>query len=137
MIWYDSRLSKKEVFMKKLLLICLLFAASGFAYPAIRTGIYDLSGGNSKWGGSSYHGEVAIYPQGENFRVEWRIGASQSQVGIGIVDNDVLSVAYCDSVSGAWGVVSFKIVGYGELHGRWAAIDSTSQKPEYLVWKGY
>ena len=122
--------------MKKLFLLCLLFAASGFAHN-IRVGIYDLTGGNSKWGGSSYRGEVAIYPQGENFRVEWRIGSSQSQVGVGIVEGDVLSVAYCDSVSGAWGVVSFKVVGYGELHGRWAGFESTAQKPEYLVWKAY
>jgi hypothetical protein len=129
--------------MKKMFLLCLLCVASGFcavnsyAYPPLRIGTYQLSGGNSKWDGGGYQGEVTIYPQGENYRVVWRIGSSQSQAGVGILYNDILSVAYCDSSNTAWGVVSFRLVADGELQGRWTGFNGTSQKPEYLVWKGY
>ncbi len=112
-------------------------ATVAFAYPRLWTGTYALSGGNSKWGSSAYQGEVTIQPQGENFQVVWKIGAKQSQVGIGILYNGILSVSYTDSSSGDWGVASFRLVSDGELEGRWTSYSGTSQKPEYLVWKGH
>jgi len=128
--------------MKKLFLLCvLLLAATSYAspvYPKLRTGTYLLSGGNTKWADSGYRGEVLIEPQGENFRVIWRIGSAQSQYGVGILSNGVLSVAYCDgSTNTNWGVASYVLVADGELQGRWTSYTGTSQKPEYLIWKGH
>ena len=123
--------------MKKMFLLCLLLAASGFAYPSLWPGTYALSGGNSKYGGSGYHGEVTIYPQGDNYRVVWRIGSSQTQVGVGILYEDIFSVAYCDATKNLWGVVSFRLIRDGELEGRWASFNGTTQQPEYLIWKSY
>lgn len=122
--------------MKKFMLLFLACAATGFAYPRLWCGTYQLSGGNTKWSGGAYQGEVTIQPQGENFRVVWQIGSSQKQVGIGILYRDVFSVAYVDALSGAWGVASYKLVADGELEGRWTFSDGTNQKPEYLIWKG-
>ncbi len=123
--------------MKKLFLLCLVCVLSSFSYPRLWTGTYQLSGGNTKYGSSGYHGEVTIQPQGDNYRVVWRIGSSQTQVGVGILDRDILSVAYCDSSNNAWGVVSFRLIADGELEGRWASFQGTSQQPEYLIWKSY
>lgn len=125
--------------MKKMFFLCLFLAVSGFgyAYPRLMTGTYQLSGSNSKWDVGAYQGEVTIYPQGENFRVVWRIGSNQSQAGIGILYNDALSVAYCDTSNTNWGIAVFRLVADGELEGRWSGFNSTTQKPEYLVWKGY
>jgi hypothetical protein len=122
--------------MKKFFTIFVLGTAGLLGY-SLRTGTYMLSGGNSKWEGSAYHGEVTIVPHGENFHVAWRIGTGQIQNGIGILYNDILSVAFLDQRSGIWGVGSFRLVREGELEGRWTTYNGTSQKPEYLVWKGY
>ena len=131
-------LLKTEVIMKKLLLLCLLFAANGFAYVSqIWPGVYQLSGANSAWSDHSYQGEVVIEPQGENYRLTWFIGSHQAQVGVGILDGHILSVAFCDAKNGSWGTVAFRVVGNGELEGRWATLNGTTQGLEYLVWKGY
>jgi hypothetical protein len=124
--------------MKKLFLLCLVCVLSSFSYPKLWTGTYELSGGNGTYAGTGYRGEVTIQPQGDNYRVVWRIGSSQSQVGVGILDHDILSVAYCDSANnGAWGVAAFRLVSDGELEGRWASFKGTTQQPEYLIWKSY
>ena len=123
--------------MKRFLVVFLLCTASVFASPRMRTGTYLLSGGNSKWSGGGYQGEVTIYPQGENYRLVWQIGHQQTQMGVGILYNNILSVAYLDLGTNVWGVASFRLVGDGEFEGRWTSYDGTIQKPEYLVWKGY
>ena len=123
--------------MKKLLLLCLVCVLSSFSSPKLWPGTYQLSGGNAQHGSIGYRGEVTIQPQGENYRVVWRIGSSQSQIGVGILDRDVLSVAYCDSSNNVWGVVLFRLVAEGELEGRWASFQGTTQQPEYLIWKSY
>jgi hypothetical protein len=127
--------------MRKLFLLCVLFLAvtsyASAAYPKLRTGTYLLSGGNTKWADSGYRGEVIIEPQGENYRLIWRIGSAQSQYGVGILYDDILSVAFCDGSNTNWGVVSYRLVADGELQGRWTSYTGTSQKPEYLIWKGY
>lgn len=123
--------------MLKFLVAFMLCTISCFAYPTLWTGTYQLSGGNSKWEGSAYQGTVSIQPQGENYSVIWRVGNSQTQYGIGILYNGILSVAYVDSATRAWGVVSYRLVSNGELEGRWTTSDGTTQKPEYLVWIGY
>lgn len=125
--------------MKKmfLLMAALLLISSAHAWN-LKTGTYALSGGNSSWGGGTYQGEVVIAPQGENYSVIWRIGNRQAQIGIGILQDDVLSVAFTDVSNPAfWGVASFHVKAFGEIEGRWTGYDGTSTKPEYLVWKSY
>ena len=121
--------------MKKWILLMILFLAqAGYAWT-LKPGTYNLSGGNSFWG-SSYEGEVVICPNGENYRVIWKIGTSQTQVGVGVLQGDILSVAFTDlSKPSFWGVISYRVKPFGELEGKWASYESHSQKAEYLVWK--
>lgn len=118
------------------LLTSLLFASFAHAYQ-LRSGTYQMSGGNGGWLDSSYHGEVIIQPQGDNYSLRWKIGMSQSQVGVGILHRDILSVAYLDQATGIFGVASYRLITDGELEGIWSSFNGTSQKPEYLVWKSY
>ena len=120
--------------MKKAILCCLLFAAAGFAAPKLKTGTYQLSGAYSKWGGDAYEGDVTIYPQGENYVVEWFQRHRKIKEGIGILCNDTLSVAYQDMQGRFWGVAIYKLKKDGELEGRWTNHSNHSQKPEYLIW---
>jgi hypothetical protein len=124
--------------MKKMFFIVMLFL--GFVQGAyawtLQTGTYDLSGGNTSWSG--YRGEVVIAPQGENYSVVWRVGTKQAQIGIGILQDDILSVAFTDlSNNSFWGVASYRVRPFGSLEGVWTSADGTVQKPEYLSWKNY
>ena len=126
--------------MKKMIFLFLFCAINCFAYAntRLRTGTYFMSGANSKWSATGYQGEVVIQQQGENYRVTWYVGSSQSQVGIGILNDNILSVSFCDTNNRTfWGVASYRIVGDGELEGRWTSVDGTGQKPEYLAWQHY
>ncbi|MDE3045691.1 MAG: hypothetical protein KGJ02_03510 [Verrucomicrobiota bacterium] len=120
--------------MKKLI-ASLLFAISAYSYH-LPSGTYQLSGSSSRWS-NGYQGEVIIQPQGENYSLRWRIGSSQSQIGIGILNGNVLSVAYLDEATRVFGVVSYRLVDDGVLEGKWSTIDGTTQKPEFLAWKNY
>lgn len=126
--------------MKKgffLIAMFLSLASSAHAWT-LKTGTYALSGGNSNWSGSGYQGELTITPQGDNYSVIWRIGNRQAQIGIGILQDDVLSVAFIDAANPSfWGVASYRVKAFGELEGKWSAFDGTTNKPEYLVWKSY
>lgn len=125
--------------MKKFgLIMAALFLMSSVHAWTLKTGTYTLSGGNDNWASSSYQGEVVIAPQGDNYSVIWRIGNRQAQVGVGILQSDVLSVAFTDVGNPSfWGVASFRVKAFGEIEGKWAGYDSTTTKPEYLVWKNY
>lgn len=117
------------------LAIFCAFITAAHAYY-LRTGTYQLSGGNTQWG-NAYQGEVVIVPQGENYRLTWFIGSRQCQVGVGILHNDVLSVAFNDITNNFWGIASYRVKFGNELEGRWTSFDGQIQKPEYLIWKGY
>lgn len=125
--------------MKKmfLLITALILVSSAHAWT-LKTGTYALSGGNSSWGGSSYEGELVVAPQGENYSVIWRIGNRQAQIGVGILQDDILSVAFTDySNPTFWGVAVFRVKAFGELEGSWTDYNGTIAKPEYCVWKSY
>ena len=124
--------------MKKMFfLIAMLLVSSTYAWT-LKTGTYDLSGGNSSWSGTGYHGEVIIAPQGDNYSVIWRVGSKQTQVGVGILQDDILSVAFTDlSNPSFWGVASYRVGPWGELEGRWTSYTDVSHKPEHLVWKNH
>lgn len=125
--------------MKKALFLMALFlslTSSIYAWT-LKTGTYDLSGGNNT-GGGGYRGEVIIAPQGDNYKVIWMIGSKQAQVGVGILHNDILSVAFTDVGNPSfWGIASYRVGPWGELEGKWTASDGVTSKPEYLVWKNY
>ncbi len=123
--------------MKNWILLAMLFLnTSAFAWT-LKTGTYDLSGGNGTFGGG-YQGEVVIAPQGENYAVIWRVGSQQTQLGVGILKDDVLSVAFTDlSNNSFWGVASYRVKAFGELEGSWTSYNGKTQKPEYLVWKSF
>lgn len=116
----------------------MLFLATGAYAWTLQTGTYDLSGGNTSWGTGAYHGEVVIAPQGDNYSVIWRVGSRQTQVGIGILQDDILSVAFTDLSNNLfWGVASYRVRPFGELEGKWTSADGQTQKPEFLSWKNY
>lgn len=115
----------------------LSFASGAYAWT-LKTGTYDLSGGNGNWGGTGYHGEVVIAPQGDNYSVIWRVGSKQTQVGIGILQDDILSIAFTDlSNPSFWGVAAYRVGPWGELEGKWSSYDAVTYKPEHLIWKNH
>lgn len=124
--------------MKKMiiLVVALFLFATNAEARTLKTGTYALSGGNSEWSSSGYQGEVVIAPQGDNYKVIWRINNRQAQVGVGIFQNDILSVAFTDASNPSfWGVASFRLKPFGEIEGRWTSFGGTTSKPEYLIWK--
>jgi hypothetical protein len=124
--------------MKKIVLMLMVLLVNGAFAWTLKTGTYDLAGGTSNWGGSSYTGEVVIAPQGDNYKVLWRIGNRQAQVGFGVLRDDILSVAFTDLDDNTfWGVASYRVKPFGELEGIWASSTDHNQKPEYLVWKNH
>ena len=131
--------------MKKLssILFCALLlsftnADAGYFDRDIKVGTYDLRGSNTKAGYTDYTGSVVITRQGDNYKLVWHIDGFQTLTGIGVVEGDVLSVAYCDIETGNWGVISFKIDIFSEeLDGRWASSTSTGCAYERLTWRSY
>ncbi len=126
--------------MKKMFFLMTLFLSltSGAYGRTLKTGTYDLSGGNGGWSTAGYHGEVVIAPQGDNYKVIWRVGTKQTQVGVGILQDDILSVAFTDIANPSfWGVASYRVNAWGELEGKWSSYDGAVNKPEHLLWKNH
>lgn len=125
--------------MKKfyLSLVCLfVLLASHVSATEILLGRYDLKGSNAS-GWSSYRGEIIIEAQGSNYGLIWMVGNNQTQIGTGILVKDILSVVYCDIRSNSYGVVSFQVLGNGQLKGYWSPINGTSYGTENLTWISY
>lgn len=101
----------------------------------IKPGTYELRGSNTPSGHLDYRGEVTIVPQGENYALIWKIGRSQTQVGVGILHKNILSVSYVDTSRGVSGVMSFQLLSDDELEGKWAGLNDTIYGREYLIWK--
>jgi len=124
--------------MKKCIcaLTCVVLFAFSSVFSRDLTGTYDLVGSNSRGGRVAYRGQVIIEPFGQNYRVIWMIGSNQVQAGIGILDQDelTLSVAYSDMNSNDVGVVSFGVVNDFELEGKWATMNSYSYGWENIIW---
>lgn len=127
--------------MKKFFFICLLFvcsfaeSASLYSYYQLKPGRYELRGGNSASNTPTYRGTVFIKPQGTNYNITWKIGKSQSQQGIGILQGNILSVAFLDQTSDQFGVVSFRQISDSQLEGRWTTFNSDSYAKEFLRWE--
>jgi len=105
--------------------------------PVLKTGIYKLEGYNSSLASNpSYEGEVEISKNGERYELVWIIG-QQDQRGVGLLENNILSVGYTDITGGDiqdTGVVSYRVVNPGKLEGKWNSVLGTGTGREVLTW---
>jgi hypothetical protein len=100
---------------------------------SLEDGVYDLEGHNPQ-GGPPYKGTVSIRREGDLYRLQWRIGQSQSQIGVGLLDGRVLSVGYLDRSGGDCGVVSYRLDGENRLRGDWISVGGRTPGHEILTW---
>lgn len=127
----------KQWFLKVSVLFICLFSTSLFAsnyYPPFLTGVYLLEGSNPNSSRINYYGEVEIRPNGNTFIVTWYVGSVQTQTGIGVLRDGVLSVAFYDYSKLQSGVVSFSMRDSYSLEGVWAVYPSTSVGKEWLTY---
>ena len=115
-------------------LIGLFCLVSTYGFSDQLSGIYELVGSNNDSGQFHYRGQVTIVPQGDNYRLNWKIG-KQTQTGVGILCNNVLSVAYRNASNGDMGVVSYYLTPEGNLEGKWAPLGSSGYGLEILTLK--
>jgi hypothetical protein len=118
----------------KKFLIVLFCVINAYAFSIELAGVYDLFGSNDPSGEIHYIGRVTIVPEGTNYRLDWKIGR-QTQVGVGILCDTVLSVSYRNTRDGATGVVSYYITPEGNLEGKWAPLGYSSYGTERLIFK--
>jgi hypothetical protein len=118
--------------MKSLASLALALLLSIPALADLRVGTYKLEG--SIPGGNSYSGTVTIEALGPNYKLTWAIGdqGQQQQSGHGILEGDVLSVAYMDATGADWGVVSFKKMSDTKFEGKWSSFQTEMQGTEVL-----
>lgn len=104
-------------------LLCILFFARAGAAAEPLEGVYRLKGSSpGATNAKEYFGKVTIEKSGPLYHLTWFIGASQSQSGVALAENDVLSVAYVDHSGKDFGVVSYKMISEKKLEGRWAPL---------------
>jgi hypothetical protein len=111
--------AKKEFFMRKLALIlgCLLVVlALPLHAKSAFSGTYSIKGMNP--GVGAYTGTVTITPRGDIYDVVWVIGAARYG-GVGVVNGEMLSVAYAPADYSFMGVMSYTPRANG-LDGKWA-----------------
>lgn len=128
--------------MKMMLSIpCSLLLLTGYAHAvdpiALKTGTYALQGANPGVEEMTYSGTVTIVPQGDNYSLQWQIGAGQTQRGVGILSGNILSVAFYDDSGMSTGVVSYKLTQEGQLAGQWIDFGGEEQGQEVLDWQRY
>ena len=102
---------------------------------SLTPGIYQLEGKNPGSDKVNYRGEVRIVPNGSNYELTWTIGYHQAQIGIGILQNDILSVAYYDLTGRGSGVISYQLIAPNQLKGFWTGYGSTISGEESLSLK--
>lgn len=87
------------------------------------TGEYQCEGTNAR--GAKYTAAVSISKQQATYVVKWDL-PSQDQIGVGILEGDLLSVSWVSQ--GAAGIVVYKIRNHGDtLVGRWAQVGGDGQ----------
>lgn len=123
--------------MKKLFCLLFILSASTIFAWSIKTGTYELFGTNAD--GSTYHGQVVIKPQGNNYQVIWYMDNGQTQAGIGVHRywDSVLSVAFADLSQNFWGVGSYKVDVWGDIEGTWTSSTANVQGVDKLKWLSY
>lgn len=105
------------------------------ASTELRVGSYLLEGYVGSLSSTpDYGGEVYIEKTGEVYKLTWYIG-KQIQDGVGILEDDILSVGYIDGTLGDAGVVSYRVVPNERLEGVWSSILGTNTGREILTWQ--
>jgi hypothetical protein len=82
--------------------------------PVDLTGTYSCRG--QDFDGNSYEAVVQIVMQNDAYQLLWIADDEVMAVGMGVVQNDVLAVAY---FAGSPGVVAYHVAGEGRLVGQW------------------
>ena len=93
--------------------------AADTSAPATQANIagkYNVLGTNPN--GSAYRGTLEIIPHGDVYQFRWKAG-NQSD-GVGVVNGDVVAVAFAAGANGkGCGVIDYLIRSDGSLVGRW------------------
>ncbi|MDO8664647.1 MAG: hypothetical protein Q7K44_03855 [Candidatus Liptonbacteria bacterium] len=142
---------KEKVLYIVIAVAAVSFAAGWFAHrPAqnenqlaapvsvLRDGIYDLVGKNPGSAERTYKGTVEIKRTGNIYDLVWKI-ANQTQRGVGILNNGILSVGYIDMAGGDIkdaGAVSYTAVTGELLNGQWTSVIGGTAGEETLTWEG-
>ena len=128
---------RKYFFRMLFLFLCSFSLLSAYSpnssqnAPYLYTGVYTMVGSNPGSERINYEGNVIIDAYGANYIVTWIINNRQTQVGIGILNDHILSVAFYDGKN--TGVVSFSLTSPGELEGTWAEYNSGTYGREWLT----
>jgi hypothetical protein len=95
------------------------------------SGTYSVTGTGGN--GQYYEGELFIRRQGDVYQLHWNAGNQYD--GIGVVNGNVLAVAYTDSdiEPDDCGVVSYRILGNGTLDGISGMYGENETEPEKAV----
>ena len=106
---------------------------------SIREGIYSLSGRGAMR--STYSGTITIMKRAgvsNVYDLAWNVGAGQQQIGVGILENGVLSVGYVDVTGGATndaGSVAYVVADNSHMQGTWISMQADSEVgTEDLTW---
>ena len=79
-------------------------------------GKYTITGTNPN--GSTYRGALEVIEHGDVYQFRWNAGNQYD--GVGVVNGDVVAVAFANGPNGTGcGVVDYNIQGDGSLIGRW------------------
>ncbi|HEX6189522.1 MAG TPA: hypothetical protein VFZ40_15680 [Pyrinomonadaceae bacterium] len=79
-------------------------------------GKYNITGTNPN--SAPYRGTLEIIPHGDVYQFRWVAGRQYD--GVGVVNGDVVAVAFADGPNGkGCGVINYLIRGDGSLLGRW------------------
>jgi len=93
-------------------------------------GSYAVSGTNPG-GSGNYHGTAEVAKTGSTYEIVWNVG--RPYTGTGILNGDVLSVAFRDEKSGLFGIVTYRVTDNGKvLQGTWCAYGQTAVGTETL-----
>ncbi|HXF29010.1 MAG TPA: hypothetical protein VN457_04110 [Chlamydiales bacterium] len=128
----------KKAVMAVLSSLFLLSTSAAYcdATVSLKTGTYDLKGNGDGSEQMAYGGKVYISPMGKNYKVNWAVGQSgnQTHYGIGILEQNVLSVSFYAPRGYFTGTVAYLVNPDGTLVGKWAPVYSDSQGVEKLTW---
>ncbi len=104
-------------FIFVLFIAALVFPSMALAHAI--SGEYECTGASAD-GSGQYSGQVSIEKDSyDSFKFHWEIGGD-SYSGIGILNGDVVSVAYKAEGAENYGIVVYKIVDGGNtLEGKW------------------
>jgi len=119
------------------LLAAMMLFSFSTAYSRLYTGTYrSVTRGSES--PDIYRGKVLIEKCGTNYRVTWKDeNGSAILTGIGILKDEIFSVAFTDENGYQKGVASYRIKWFwnDELDGTWAYMNDSKTGTEKLVFE--